>query len=262
MGSIYAEDVIKIALNEVGYTEGANNWNKYARDLDAVNYFVGCGKKQNLPWCCVFTNWCVFKASDSSSASGKKWDAINFQFQSSSCNTSAVVSYYKNFFKKKGRIYATPRKGDIAFYGNSHVGIVVAVNGSNMTVVEGNTGNAVKKKVRPISDSGCFGRPSYDKKPTPPTPTPGKHYDGEWPTLPVPGTNRYYYQRYDKGECVKDLQRWIKWMIPSALPVYGIDGDIGSETLGAVKDCQKILGVKVDGFFGRDTLKAAKEYTK
>ena len=92
MGSIYAEDVIAYALSQVGYEEGKNNWNKYAAQLDAVDYFVGCGKKQNLPWCCVFCNACLFNASDSSSASGKKWDAINYQYQSSSCNTSAVVS--------------------------------------------------------------------------------------------------------------------------------------------------------------------------
>lgn len=255
MGSIYAEDVIKIALGEVGYEEGKNNWNKYARDLDAVDYFVGCGKKQNLPWCCVFTNWCLWKASDAGSASGRKWDAINFQYESSTCNTSAVVSYYKGFFKRKGKIYATPKPGDIAFYGDSHVGLVISTSGSSMVVVEGNTSNKVMKKTRPISDSGCFGRPSYDKKPTP---TPGKHYDGEWPTRPARG----YFQRYDTGSEVVKLQKWIQWMIPDALPKYGCDGDIGSETLGAVKDCQKMLGVTVDGFYGKDTEAAAKNFTK
>lgn len=45
---------LKYAKSQIGYTEGANNWNKYAAELDAVDYFEGCGKKQNLPWCCVF----------------------------------------------------------------------------------------------------------------------------------------------------------------------------------------------------------------
>ena len=48
------EDALAYALSQVGYTEGANNWNKYAQELDAVDYFEGCGKKQNLPWCAVF----------------------------------------------------------------------------------------------------------------------------------------------------------------------------------------------------------------
>ena len=261
MGSIYAEDVVKNALSQVGYKEGPNNWNKYAQRLDAVNYFVGCGKKQNLPWCCIFCNWCVFVSSDSSSDSDKKWDAINFQFQSSSCNTSAVVRYYKNFFKKKGRIYAQPKAGDIAFYGDSHVGIVVAVSGSNMTVVEGNTGNMVKKKVRPISDSGCFGRPSYDEKPapTPPSPTPEKKpYPGPWPTRP----SRGYFQRYDEGPEVKKLQDLLQWTIPGCLPKFGSDSIIGSETLNAVYACQGVWGAKQDKFYGQESENKAKQFKK
>lgn len=55
----YTDDItrksaIAYALSQVGYTEGANNWNKYADELDKVDYFAGCGKKQNLPWCAVF----------------------------------------------------------------------------------------------------------------------------------------------------------------------------------------------------------------
>lgn len=45
---------LEYAKSQIGYTEGANNWNKYAAELDAVDYFAGCGKKQCLPWCCVF----------------------------------------------------------------------------------------------------------------------------------------------------------------------------------------------------------------
>ena len=258
MGSIYAEDVVKNALNEVGYKEGPKeNQNKYAAELDKVDYFVGCGKKNFLPWCCVFANWCVFKASDSSSASGKKWDAINFQYQSSTCNTSAVVKYYKGFFKKKGKLYATPKPGDICFYGDSHCGVVVAVSGSSMTVVEGNAGNAVKKKVRPISDSGAFGRPSYDTKPTPPTPTPSG-YPGEFPVRP----SRGYFQRYDKGPEVVKLQKLLEWTKPNCLPNYGCDGEIGSETLQAVYDCQGIWGTTQDKFYGANSEKAAKAYKK
>lgn len=48
------KNAIAYALSQVGYTEGANNWNKYADELDKVDYFAGCGRKQNLPWCCVF----------------------------------------------------------------------------------------------------------------------------------------------------------------------------------------------------------------
>jgi len=51
---ITRKNAIAYALSQVGYTEGANNWNKYADELDKVDYFAGCGKKQNFPWCAVF----------------------------------------------------------------------------------------------------------------------------------------------------------------------------------------------------------------
>lgn len=53
---------IAYALSQVGYKEGANNWNKYADQLDKVDYFAGCGKKQNLPWCCVFVCAVMYNA--------------------------------------------------------------------------------------------------------------------------------------------------------------------------------------------------------
>lgn len=51
---ITRKNAIAYALSQVGYTEGSNNWNKYADELDKVDYFAGCGRKQNLPWCAVF----------------------------------------------------------------------------------------------------------------------------------------------------------------------------------------------------------------
>lgn len=48
------KSALEYAISQVGYTEGSNNWNKYADELDKVDYFAGCGKKQNKPWCAVF----------------------------------------------------------------------------------------------------------------------------------------------------------------------------------------------------------------
>ena len=62
MGEVKWSDVKKIAENEIGYTEGPNNWTKYAENLDAINYFNG--PKQNIAWCATFTAWCIWKAAD------------------------------------------------------------------------------------------------------------------------------------------------------------------------------------------------------
>ena len=56
------KNALDYAKSQVGYTEGANNWNKYADQLDAVDYFAGCGKKQNLPWCAVFVCAVMYNA--------------------------------------------------------------------------------------------------------------------------------------------------------------------------------------------------------
>ena len=50
MGSCFAKWGCDYAESQIGYTEGYNNWNKFADLLDSINYYEGCGKKQNLPW--------------------------------------------------------------------------------------------------------------------------------------------------------------------------------------------------------------------
>ena len=52
--TITRKAALEYAKSQIGYTEGSNNWNKYADELDKIDYFAGCGKKQNLPWCAVF----------------------------------------------------------------------------------------------------------------------------------------------------------------------------------------------------------------
>lgn len=54
--------VLAYAKSQLGYTEGVNNWNVYADELDKVDYFAGCGRKQNLPWCCVYICACFYNA--------------------------------------------------------------------------------------------------------------------------------------------------------------------------------------------------------
>lgn len=59
---ITEQAVIAYAKSQIGYEESGDNWNKYAEQLDAIDYFAGCGDKQNLPWCCVFICACFYNA--------------------------------------------------------------------------------------------------------------------------------------------------------------------------------------------------------
>lgn len=170
MGSCYKSDVIKIALNEVGY-QADGKINKYAAELDSVDFFTGCGKKQGLDWCCVFVCWCIYK---SCLPKPDKYDAHYFLYQSDVCDMAAVVKYAADYFKNnnafdKDTKYACT--GDQVFFQKSngvlyHTGIVVDWDNNGIYTVEGNTnGGKVAKKFYKYGDSKIagFGHPRYDK---------------------------------------------------------------------------------------------------
>lgn len=270
MGSCLASDVINVALNEVGYKEGGNNWTKYARDLDSINYFNS--PKQNVAWCGTFNYWSILMACtpEDRSLSEKKWDALYFTYQPSRDNCACACRYGAQYFRNEGAFYSTPKVGDIAFYGTKgneyHQGLVYKINGNSFQAIEGNHNDKVDIVSRTISECSGFGRPRYDDEPEPtpdpPTPTPPEpskeKYPGPWPTLP----GRGYFQRYDEGPEVVKMQKFLLWVAPDCLPQYGADGEIGTETLLAVKRVQAIIGTKVDGFYGSKTQAAAQAYEK
>ena len=92
MPKIYRDDVISIALGEVGYMEkasdadldsktanaGHNNFTKYARDLWEADPHWYQGPKQGYDWCAVFVDWCIYNSAG--------WDSI------SAMTSSALLS--------------------------------------------------------------------------------------------------------------------------------------------------------------------------
>lgn len=175
MGQVYWSDTRAIALNEVGYHEQGNNWTKYARDLDAISYFNG--PKQNIPWCCTFTSWCIWKASNPD----PKGTALAAQYQPTRDNCGCGVKYNAGYYKSKGKFFSKPEPGDVFFTkGYGHTGFVDKVNGDGtFTTIEGNHGDAVGTDTRKVSDMEGFGRPWYtseDNKPGTSAPsTPAKN---------------------------------------------------------------------------------------
>lgn len=170
MGSCFAKWACDYAEEQIGYTEGYNNWNKFADLLDAINYYEGCGKKQNLPWCCSFVNACILKACTTNT--DPKWTAYYVMFQSTP-NLSAVVEYMADYFKKNGAYFTDTQnleRGDVVFFQNDdglcHVGICVAWGDNGFYTVEGNKENRVDKWYYGFNEVGGyvagFGRPRYD----------------------------------------------------------------------------------------------------
>ena len=111
------QDLIGVALTQVGYTEGANNYTKYG---------VWMGQP-NSPWCGMFVSWCARQAG----------------IPTSVLKTTGIANPNNFGLKYYSIDEYTPRPGDLFFKKNfSHVGIVYTVGTTNFTTIEGNTGNS------------------------------------------------------------------------------------------------------------------------
>lgn len=175
MGSLYGKDVVDMALSQVGY-QANGKWNKYAAELDEVDFFTGCGKKQGLDWCSVFTSWCAYKTTRNSSGEFEpdKYDAHYFLYQPDNNDCAAVIKYVVQYYKQNSAYYTDPQeleRGDQIIFQNSdgysHTGWCVDWNDEGFYTVEGNvSGGQVLKKFYPYNSFGGyvagFGKPRYD----------------------------------------------------------------------------------------------------
>jgi hypothetical protein len=225
------EELINIALKEVGYKEGKNNATKYG-------HWYGL---DNNPWCAMFVSWCSNKAGI----------GTNIIPKYAGCGTGW------KWFKKKGLTSNSPQRGDIVFFKptiigatSSHTGIVVDVSDDYVYTVEGNSGtntDGVYKHTykKNYSKFLGFAHPAYL----------GDTYSGNYPTLP----SRGYFKKGDTGANVKLLQQLLNWINGDKLVV---DGIIGNKTINSVKKFQKNNALVVDGLFGKKSLSKAKEVRK
>ena len=156
-----AQDVIKLARTQVGTHEDASGNSKFndwyagsplgeqnAHRIGAKSASVYKGQS----WCDMFVSW----LGQHTGTKGMGADAY-------------TVSHAK-WFKKTGRFGETPKPGAVVFFawngggvkGVEHVGIVVKDNhDGTIKTIEGNTGDAVKQKVRDTSTVAGYGYPQY-----------------------------------------------------------------------------------------------------
>lgn len=86
------------------------------------------------------------------------------------------------------------------------------------------------------------------------TPSKWKYYK----CYTVLGAIRTYYKKGDYGYDVVYIQKFLNW---AGIPCT-VDGDFGSKTEEAVKKFQQKVNIKVDGYWGNDTLEKAKTYKR
>lgn len=261
---------IELAQSQLGYTEGKGNVTKYAKYFDTEAWQWFNTKKQGTPYCAIFICWlfCQLLGPD------KARTFLGCPAPKNNC--AAGVKYLWQYLVARGwRIDKTKgQKGDIIFFDNNgHVGTIESVSNGKYITIEGNKGNKVAKGEYAITSASISGicRPAWseiDEQPVPsptptpepaPTPTPEPQgYTGEFPKLPTRG----YFKKGDKGKEVTKLQNLLMWISPGCLPRFGADGEYGNECYNAVKVCQSILKVKVDGLWGKASQNAAKAYKK
>ena len=140
-----AEDLIGVAMTQVGYTEGPNNDTKYGQWLGYPN----------LPWCASFISWCAEQADISP----------RILARTALANPGSDPGFGVDCYH--GKDY-DPKRGDLFFKEDfSHVGIVYGVEGDEVLTIEANTnddgseeGYAVLLRRRKIEEC-WFGVPDY-----------------------------------------------------------------------------------------------------
>lgn len=150
--SARAEAVVAAAKSQLGYREGVNNDNKYAKAIaPGLNH---------QPWCAIFVSWCFDKANATKLIDGQ------YPWGFAGC-TDALRR-----FRKAGKVIPKrqARPGDIVFFNfdsveitSEHVGVVVEnAKTWGLVTIEGNTcaehatgsqanGNGVYRRNRPYS---------------------------------------------------------------------------------------------------------------
>ena len=180
MSKIYASSVLVVAAEEIGYLEkatnsqlddktanpGAGNWTKYARDLWAADPHFYQGPKNGYDWCACFVDWCLYTAAGKDAQAAQKALCYTGPY-GAGCKSS--VTYYKEAGRFHARSGYIPKPGDQIFFGTSastvhHTGLVESVTAEKITTIEGNSGNAVKRRVYAIDSDQIYGygKPKYD----------------------------------------------------------------------------------------------------
>lgn len=190
------------------------------------------------------------------------------------CSCSRMIEKYKAAGRWEENDAYTPRIGDLIMYdwedGKSnyattdnigapdHVGMVVAISGKSMTVLEGNMGTPRQVGTRAMTVNGRYIRgyclPDYKtaasalSKQSGTTSSSTSIVTYKRPTICVPVLCKGH-----KGTSVLVLQHLLA---ARGLSTNGLDGDFGSGTLEALKTFQKSAGLSPSGVATEATWRA------
>jgi surface antigen len=237
-----SKDILKIARTQLGTAETSDGWTKYGAAYESRKHVSGFSR---AAWCDMFVGWCAVQA-------GLIKEVGDFAYTPS----------HAQWFAENGRWGQTPKVGAIIFFdwGGSksraaidHVGIVEAVRADGSVVtIEGNTDNAVRRRVRRTGIAG-YGYPRYGSAPKPPSKPPNKPSTGKPGEAPAfPGRNLVLSTR---GPAVKTWQTQMRrrgWHLDA-------DGIYGMKSRNICVAFQREKDLTPDGIVGPRTWRATWE---
>ena len=260
------QKVIDWAYSQVGYHEGANNWNKYAEIMDKVKDFYN-GIKQNQPYCDVWLD-CGFYV-----CYGREAALYLLCQPEKSCG--AGCKYSAQYYDAAGRFYRSgPEPGDQIFFGTdwdhvNHTGLVVAVKNGRVYTIEGNTSDMVAERNYALDGGGIFGygRPRWGNPEDGEAEAPGEDEPApEEPESPADPAEDAYHYSVQLPLVRKGDRNGYVWTIQAILIELGYDcgnkrlfqrekpdGIFGDATEKAVAAFQREHGLIPDGEVGGDT---------
>lgn len=198
----------------------------------------GYAVKYTDEWCATFVSACAIACGAT--------DVIPTE-----CGCGEMVKLFQKLGAWVENENRTPNPGDILFYdwqdngvGDNtgwpdHVGIVEKVNGSTITVIEGNYKKGVNRRVLAVNAKNIrgYGVPKYEAE--------QEAVKTTTVTLPV-------LKKGAKGSSVKAMQILLMGY-GCNLGGYGADSSFGGATEKALKAYQAANGLEVDGSVGKET---------
>lgn len=234
-----AKSLVEQAKAWIGYNEADGTHKKIIDIYNAHKPLArGYAVKYTDEWCATFVSACAIKCGAT--------DIIPTE-----CGCGEMVKLFQKLGSWVENENRTPNPGDILFYdwqdngvGDNtgwpdHVGIVEAVNGNKITVIEGNYKKGVNRRVLAVNAIRIrgYGVPKYDAEP--------QAVKTSSVALPV-------LKKGAKGSSVKAMQILLMGY-GYHLGGYGADSSFGAATDKALRAYQSAKGLEADGSCGPKT---------
>lgn len=235
-----ATQTLKKAASYLGYSNGTYFGKKFVKYFHVGSYYGQSG----VPWCAMFVSDVLYEVGQTCPG-----------FPSASCGAAlsaarragVVLSNKKN--AKPGDIVIFDWDGK-ASNGVDHVGFVEINKGSYIQTIEGNTGNAVRRRTRNWSTVAAIIRPKYSASQKP------EALDVDGIIGPKTVTRwQQVMKTYVDGVITGQFKPNAKWY--PAITAVEFDGGTGDSALvKAVQIACGLRGSDVDGIIGRKTAAA------